>query len=90
MSVCEPEGRVSGMIRAKQRCSDKKTPFSRHPRTALPVHAQRGNGQPIRGSLAANAILEEIPEGDYFLTTLRVEKIYRSRMTAEGTRFNII
>ena len=40
--------------------------FSRHPRTALPVHAQRGYGQPIRGSLAANVILEEIPEGDYF------------------------
>ena len=45
-------------------------PFSRHPRTALPVHAKHGNGQPIRGSLAANAILEEIPEGDYFPTTL--------------------
>ena len=27
-------------------------PFSRHPRTALPVRAKHGNGQPIRGSLA--------------------------------------
>ena len=35
-----------------------------------PSTRKRGNGQPIRGSLAASAILEEIPEGDYFLTTL--------------------
>ena len=58
-------------------------PFSRHPRTALHVHAKHGNGQPIRGSLAASAILEEIPEGDYFVATLRVDEIYRSRMTAK-------
>ena len=59
--------------------------FSRHPRTALPVHAKHGNGQPIRGTLAASAILEEIPEGDYFRNHAGAwTKVYRSRMTAEG------
>ena len=42
---------------------------ARHSRTALHVHAKRGNGQPIRESLAGlhRANPKEIPECGYFL-----------------------
>ena len=38
---------------------DFRPPFSRHPRTALPVHAKHGNGQPIRGSLRVGTVVAE-------------------------------